>query len=272
MFIFCDSTGGYSVVCLFHPPGYLLSPFFVLLLVFLCRSVFALLSSVAPVSFAYFPAPGFLFIIVRCLSGCCITILSFSRHCPVLSCLLLFLFFLCLWLWCICLLSSHCSPSFAAVAVPCGSSGFPVSLACSVLHPHSLGISFIVFMFLPPLLTCGASLRGVEVSVFAGQLLRRSFCRRSLSSLALDLALRLRMLLSCLLCFPSGFLTWLLLGLSHSSCSLVLSCCSIVFLLCFGTMFAIFSFLSFQLLLGCVLRLLDFSWGLSILFEFRFFS
>ena len=239
---------------------------------FLCRSVFDLLSSVAPVSFAYFPAPGFLFVIVRCLSGCYITILSFSRHCPVLSCLFLFLFFLCLWLRYICLLSSHCSPSFAAVAVPCASSGFPVSLAFSVLLPHSLGISFVVFMFLPPLFTCGAFPRGIQVSVFACQLLQRYFCHRSLSYLALDLALRLRLSRSCPLSFPSSFLTWPLLGLSRSSCSLVLSCCLIVFLLCFGTMFAIFSFLSFQLLLGCVLRLLDFSWGLSLLFEFRFFS
>ena len=261
MFIFCDLTGGYSVVCLFHPPGYLLSPFFVLFSVCLCRSVLTLLSSVAPVSFAYFPAPVFFLLSFIAPSSCCITILSFSRHCPVLSCLFPFLFFLCLWLWYICLLSSHCSPSFAAVAVPCASSGFPVSLTCYVLLPHSLGISFVVFMFLPPLLPCGASPRGVQVSVFACQLLRHYFGHRSLSYLALDLALRLRMSLSCLLRFASGFLTWPLLGLSCSSYSLVLSCCSIVFLLCFGTMFAIFSFLSFQLLLGCVLRLLAFSWG-----------
>ena len=156
--------------------------------------------------------------------------------------------------------------------MPCSSSRFPVSLACSVLLPHSLDISFVVFMFLPPLLTCGASPRGVQVSVFACQLLRRYFCHQSLSYLALDLALRLCISLSCLLPFLSGFLTWPLFGLSRSSCSLVLSCCSIVFLLCFGTMFAIFSFLSFQLFLGYVLRLLDFSWGLSLLFEFHFYS
>ena len=130
------------------------------------------------------------------------------------------------------------------MAVPCASSRFPVSLACSVLFPRSLGISFVVFMFLPPLLTCWASPSGVPVSVFAGQLLRRYFCHRSLSYLTLDFALRLRMSLSCLLRFPSGFLTWPLLGLFRSSCYLVLSCCSVVFLLCFGTMFAIFSILS----------------------------
>ena len=39
------------------------------------------------------PCSGFLFIIVRCLSGCRITLLFFLRLCPVLSCLFLFLSF-----------------------------------------------------------------------------------------------------------------------------------------------------------------------------------
>ena len=111
----------------------------------------------------------------------------------VLSCLFLFLFFLCRWLRYVGLLSSRCSPSFAAVALPCAAFGFPVSLACSVLLPYSLGISFVVFMFLPPLLTCWAPLHGVPVSVFTCQLLQRYFCRRSLSCLALGFALWLRM-------------------------------------------------------------------------------
>ena len=87
LFIFCDSTGGYSVVCLFHPPGYLLSPFsFCFRCFFAIRSLpyFRLLLRCPLLTSLLW---GFLFIIVRCLSGCCITILSFSRHCPVLSCL-----------------------------------------------------------------------------------------------------------------------------------------------------------------------------------------
>ena len=86
-----------------------------------------------------------------------------------------FLFFLYRWLRCVLSSLFTLLPFFATVALPCVSSGFPVSLACSVLLPHSLGIYFVVFVFLPPLLTCWAPLRGVPVFVFACRLLRRYF-------------------------------------------------------------------------------------------------
>ena len=66
-----------------HPPGCLLS-------LFILFSVFALLSSIAPVCCACFRAPVFLFIVVRCLSDCRLALLSLSSRCPAHSCLSLF--------------------------------------------------------------------------------------------------------------------------------------------------------------------------------------
>ena len=62
------------------------------------------------------------------------------------------------------------------MARPCATSRFPVSLDCSVLLQLSPGILFFVLSFRLGcllLLTCGAPLPGVQVSVFACQLLRR---------------------------------------------------------------------------------------------------
>ena len=66
LFVFCDSTGGYSVVCLFQPPGYLLSPFrfafgvslpFGLCLAFVCLLRCPLLTSLLRFSFYYRSLP-----------------------------------------------------------------------------------------------------------------------------------------------------------------------------------------------------------------------
>ena len=147
---------------------------------------------------------GFLlfFLVVRCLSDCLPPLFFFHSRGPVHSCLFLlawslyislFAFFpssLSLsTLWSLLPLSwgflffsffavgsgilsyTLCSPFFAAVARPCTNSGFPVSLACSVLLPLSLGILFFlsfrlsVFFFSPVgLLYLGFRLR-IRLSV-----------------------------------------------------------------------------------------------------------
>ena len=234
--------------------------FFVLLSVFLCRSVFALLSSVVPVFFAYFPAPGFSFyyrslplrllhnypVFFQTLSGSLLP-LSFSfLSLPLAQVYLSSLFPL---------IPFHCCGGCALRKFRV--SGFSCLFCSTSTFPRYFFRCFYV-------LDSSSHLWGFPVW--------GSGVRIRLSVAPTLLLPPVIVLFGCLLSFPSGFLTWPLLRLSRSSCSLVLSCCSIVFLLCFGTMFAIFSFLSFQLFLGYVLRLLDFSWGLSPLFEFCFFS
>ena len=195
--------------CLSLPPSgvFALSFFSICFRWFLCRSVFDFLSSIAPVSCAYFPAPVFFLLsfvaspIVFWLSclylvvvwftpvsffslGVCLFLClpTLSPPCVSPLCCLYFrspgvsfLFFLCRWLRYVLSSLFTLLPFFATVALPCTGSGFPVSLACSVLLPHSLGIIFVVFVFSPPLLTCWAPLHGVPVSVFACRLLWRFF-------------------------------------------------------------------------------------------------
>ena len=160
--------------------------FLVLLSVFVCRSVFHLLSSIAPVSCVCFPAPVFLFIAVCCLSGCSLALLSLSSRCPVhsslsfplefvsllfayfasslrLSCLLsllslswgfFFFSFFAVGSGMFCLLSSLCSPFFAAVATGSALRKFRVSgftcLFCSA--SAFTGYCFQCFCFPPSML------------------------------------------------------------------------------------------------------------------------
>ena len=132
---------------------------------------------IVPVSCACFPASSFLFVVVRCLSDCRLPLLFFSvvlrfqcvssflwafvSSLSSLPCLLpafLFLVALPSALLRLLVLSflavgsgmlfyTLCSPFFAAMALPCARSGFPVSLACSVLLPLCLGVLFLVCLF-----------------------------------------------------------------------------------------------------------------------------
>ena len=119
--------------------------FFVLLSVFLCCSVFDLLSSIAPVFCACFPAPVFLFIVVRCLSNCrlalsslflvfpgglliVLTLLSLYSLCPVLSCL-----FLCFAYFA----ASLCCLYFSSPEVYLSFLSLPLALVCFVFSLHS---------------------------------------------------------------------------------------------------------------------------------------
>ena len=298
------------------------SLFFVLLSVFLCCSVFDLLSYIAPVFCACFPAPVFLFLVVRCLSDCLLALSSLSlssvgfAYCfdsPVsiwslsgslmclsshlelvyfLFCLLtsflrlfsllsflqlswgLFFFsFLAVGSGLFCLLSSLCSPFFAAVALPCACSGFPISIDCSVLILHSMGIILVCFwcLCLGVLLFSSVGLLCMGF-VYPYSIVACSYvsCHPSLSYLALGFAFLvflvsffLRLLsdhslllgasLSTLL-LPSGcvcslvtcfaflrvFSPGLCSVLSRSSCSLAWSfLAAVLFLLCFGTLLAI---------------------------------
>ena len=80
---------------------------------------------------------------LRCLFSASLLSVVFPFSSPGVCFTLLF-FAVCSGL--LCLLSTLCCPFFAVVALPCASSGFPVSLlACSVLLLHSLGIVFIAF-------------------------------------------------------------------------------------------------------------------------------
>ena len=80
-------------------------------------------------------------------------------------------------------------------------------------------------------------------------------------------------LVSCLLRFPSSFLAWPLLGLYSFFRSLALSFLLQFFTAVFWTCVSHFLFSILSVVSGVsVLRLLDFPWGLSLLFEFRFFS
>ena len=76
-----------------------------------------------------------------------------------------------------CVFSLLCCTFFAAVALPCASSGFPVSLlACSVFHIHWVLYSFHCFLCFRLgvlfFLTCWAPLARVQVFLFACWLLR----------------------------------------------------------------------------------------------------
>ena len=246
LFVFCESEGGYSDVCLFHPPGCLLS-LFILFLVFLCCSVFALLSSIALVSCACLPAPVFLFMVVRCLSDCRVALLSLFSRRPVHSCLFSFHLEFVLFLYvptlpppCITPLSClfFRSPVFffsflsSLLARVCLSSLFPLLLflRCSGSALRKLCVSGCAFLF------CSASafsgfcfhcfgvlasvlfspvgllLHGVTVSVVACRLLRRFFATRRCSLWLLALSFFFSPSFSAFLCvvplhFSSVFLS-----------------------------------------------------------------
>ena len=123
------------------------------------------------------PCSEFFFIVVRCISACWLPLLFFFSRCTVHSCLSFYLEFISFFGALPCLLPASLlsvaltsallrlpvlsfvavgsgilsytlsSPFFAAMALPYASSRFPVSLACSVLLPLSLGILLLVLSF-----------------------------------------------------------------------------------------------------------------------------
>ena len=230
------------------------SLFFVVLSVFLCCSVFALLSSITPVSCACFPSPVFLFycrsLPLRLSSGSlsslflvfrgvclllrlpclylvvvrCSHVSFFSLGVCLFLCFAYFASFLCLssllsllqrsWGFfsffavgsgLFCLPSTLCSPFFVAVALHCASSGFPVSLACSVLRPHSLVLFSLFLCFRLGVLFFSPV--GVPVSIFGCRLLRRFFATRGCPIWLL--ASPFSFFFFLLLCFSSGGSTFI---------------------------------------------------------------